>query len=60
MIDVQKCIPPEDDPGIGLKHLLGKNKNTINTKYCVYGIIRMIGSRSQWPRGLRHEMSSPA
>jgi hypothetical protein len=25
------CIPPEDDPEIGSKHVVGKNKNTINT-----------------------------
>jgi hypothetical protein len=31
MIDVEVCIPPEDDPEIGSKYVLVKNKNTINT-----------------------------
>jgi hypothetical protein len=30
MTDVS--IPPEDDPEIGSKHVVGKNKNAINTR----------------------------
>jgi hypothetical protein len=26
------CIPPEDGPEIGLKHVSGENENTINTR----------------------------
>jgi hypothetical protein len=29
MIDVQVCIPPEDDQEIGSKHVVGKNKNIV-------------------------------
>jgi hypothetical protein len=32
MIDTEVCIPPEDDPEIGSKRVVGKHKNTINTR----------------------------
>jgi hypothetical protein len=30
MTDVQVCIPPEDDPEIGSKHVVIKNRNNAN------------------------------
>jgi hypothetical protein len=34
MFDIQVCmsIPLEDDPEVGLKHVMGRDKNTNNTR----------------------------
>jgi hypothetical protein len=32
MTDIQVCISPEDDPEIGSKHIVSKNKNNVNTR----------------------------
>jgi hypothetical protein len=40
-IDVEVCIPPEDDPEIGPKHVVGKNK-TLILHSCGDGVIVMI------------------
>lgn len=32
MIDVQECLSPEDDPEIGSKHVVGKDKNSVSSR----------------------------
>jgi hypothetical protein len=35
-------MPPEDDPEIGSKHVVAKNKTQLILGSCIHGIIRII------------------
>jgi hypothetical protein len=42
MIDVQECVHPGDDPEIGSKPVVGKNKTLVVVGNCADGIIKII------------------